>query len=282
MLTSSRVNFDLHCHSTASDGLLDPTTLVHRAAERGVTTLALTDHDDLSGLEAAREAAREAGIRFVDGVEISVTWGGVTIHVVGLGIDPESEVLVRGLETVRNSRAARAERIADELTAAGVPGSLEGAYAYAENPRLIGRTHFARFLVREGHVRDVKTVFQRYLVSGKPGYVPHQWASLGDAVSWITASGGRAVVAHPGRYKLSRAELHRCFEEFKAAGGEGVEVVTGSHTRAQYAQFASLARELGLLASRGSDFHGPQESAVELGSLPSLPADLTPVWHDWL
>jgi len=281
VLTSLRVNFDLHCHSTASDGLLNPARLVQRAAERGVTTLALTDHDDLSGLGAAREAAREAGIRFVDGVEISVTWGGITIHIVGLGIDPGSEVLVRGLESVRNSRAARAERIAGQLTAAGIPGSLEGAYAYAGNPRLIGRTHFARFLVERGHVRDVKTVFQRFLVAGKPGYVPHQWANLGDAVSWITASGGRAVIAHPGRYKLKRAELHRCVLEFKSAGGEGVEVVTGSHTRAQYAEFASLARELDLFASRGSDFHGPQESAVELGGLPPLPADLTPVWHDW-
>lgn len=277
----SRVNFDLHCHSTASDGLLEPAELVRRAAANGVTTLALTDHDELAGLGAARAAASEVGIGFVDGVEISVTWEGVTIHVVGLGIDPESEALAHGLETVRNSRAVRAERIAAELAAAGIPGSLEGAYAYAENPRLIGRTHFARFLVERGHVRDVKSVFQRYLVAGKPGYVPHQWASLGDAVRWITASGGRAVVAHPGRYKLSRAELRRCLAEFKSAGGEGIEVITGSHTRAQYAEFAALARELELLASRGSDFHGPRESTVELGGLPQLPADLAPVWHDW-
>lgn len=274
-------NFDLHCHSTASDGLLGPAELVRRAAARGVSTLALTDHDDLSGLEEARDTAREVDIRFVDGVEISVSWGGTTIHIVGLGIDPEGEVLVRGLETVRDSRTVRAERIAQALTAAGIPGSLEGAYAYAENPRLIGRTHFARFLVGRGHVRDVRTVFQRFLVSGKPGYVPHQWASLGNAVGWITASGGRAIVAHPGRYKLSRAEMRHFLEEFKSAGGEGVEVVTGSHTRAQYGEYGALARELGLLASRGSDFHGPQESVAELGSLPPLPAHLTPVWHDW-
>jgi hypothetical protein len=274
-------NFDLHCHSTSSDGLLAPSELVRRAAARGVTTLALTDHDELSGLDEARDTAREVGIGFVDGVEISVTWNGVTIHIVGLGIDPESEILVRGLEAVRDTRTARAERIAEGLAAAGIPGSLEGAYTFAENPRLIGRTHFARFLVERGHVRDVKTVFQRYLVSGKPGYVPQKWASLGEAVGWITASGGRAIVAHPGRYKLSRAEMRRFLAEFKSAGGEGVEVVTGSHTRPQYLEFAFLARELDLLASRGSDFHGPQESAVELGSLPPLPADLTPVWHDW-
>lgn len=274
-------NFDLHCHSTASDGLLGPAEVVRRAAARGVTTLALTDHDDFSGLEEARDTARQVGISFVDGVEISVSWGGATIHIVGLGFDPESEILVRGLEAVRDSRAVRAERIAEGLAAAGIPGSLEGAYAHAENPRLIGRTHFARFLVQRGHVRDVRTVFQRFLVSGKPGYVPHRWASLGDAVGWISASGGRAIVAHPGRYKLSRAEMRRLLREFKSAGGEGVEVVTASHTRAQYGEYASLARDLGLLASRGSDFHGPQESAVEIGSLPPLPADLVPVWHDW-
>ncbi len=275
-------NFDLHCHSTASDGLLGPAELVRRAAARGVTTLALTDHDDLSGLDKARDTAREIGIRFVNGVEISVSWGGVTIHIVGLHIDPENVVLANGLETVRNSRAVRAERMADGLAAAGIPGSLEGAYAYAENSRLIGRTHFARFLVARGHVRDVKTVFQRFLVAGKPGYVPHQWASLGDAVGWITASGGRAVVAHPGRYKLDRAEMRRFLEAFKSAGGEGVEVVTGSHTRAQYTEYGLLARDLGFLASRGSDFHGPLESAFELGGLPPLPAHLTPVWHDWV
>ncbi|NJN39719.1 MAG: PHP domain-containing protein [Gammaproteobacteria bacterium] len=274
-------NFDLHCHSTASDGLLGPADLVRRAAACGVTTLALTDHDELSGLQAAREAAREVGMRFVNGVEISVSWEGRTIHIVGLRIDPENETLVSGLETVRNSRAVRAERMADALAAAGIPGSLEGAYAFAENPRLIGRTHFARFLVASGRVRDVKSVFQRFLVAGKPGYAPHQWASLEAAVGWITTSGGRAIVAHPGRYRLERAEMREFLAEFKSAGGEGVEVVTGSHTRTQYAEYALLAQDLGLLASRGSDFHGPQESAIELGGLPPLPAHLQPVWHDW-
>ena len=274
-------NFDLHCHSTASDGTLGPAEVVRRAAARGVTTLALTDHDELAGLDEAREAAYEAGIGFVDGVEISVTWNGATIHIVGVGIDPASEPLVRGLETVRESRAVRAERIASELAAAGIPGSLEGAYAHAENPRLIGRTHFARFLVERGHVSDVRKVFQRFLVAGKPGYVPHRWASLGDAVGWIRSSGGQAIVAHPGRYKLSRAEMRRLLLAFKSAGGEAVEVVTASHTQAQYGAFGLLARELGLLASRGSDFHGPRESAVEIGSLPPLPAGTTPVWRDW-
>jgi len=274
-------NIDLHCHSSASDGVLGPLELVRRAAARGVTTLALTDHDDVTALAEARAAADEIGVRFVDGVEISVTWSGTTVHVVGLGIDPASEPLRRGLEGVHGSRAERAERIAEQLEAAGIPDSLAGAYAHAGNPKLIGRTHFARFLVERGYVRDVKAVFHRYLVSGKPGYVPHRWATLEDAVAWIRAAGGRAVVAHPGRYKLARADIRRLLAEFTAAGGEGIEVVTGSHRREQFAEYAALAREFDLLASRGSDFHGPGEGGAELGGIPPLPGDLTPVWHDW-
>jgi hypothetical protein len=274
-------NFDLHCHSTASDGVLSPAELVRRAAANGVSVLALTDHDELAGLAEAAQAARAAGIGFVPGVEISITWGGISIHIVGLGVDPENATLATNLEHVRSSRARRAERIAAHLDELGIEGSLEGAYAYAENPKVIGRTHFARFLVERGVAADVPTVFKHYLVHGKPGYVPHQWADLPDAVAWIRASGGRAVVAHPGRYKLGSLELRRFFGEFKAAGGEGVEVVTGSHSRAQYAEFARLAREFGFLASRGSDFHGPEESIVDLGRLPQLPGDLEPVWRDW-
>jgi predicted metal-dependent phosphoesterase TrpH len=281
MLAPRAKNFDLHCHSTASDGVLQPAVLVRRAAANGVGVLALTDHDELAGLAEAQATAGECGVRFVPGVEISITWGGITIHLVGLGIDPASEHLQRGLEHVRRSRARRAERIAAEFDALGIPGTLEGAYSYAANPNLVGRAHFARFLVACGVARDVKSVFQHYLVAGKAAYVPHQWADLADAVAWIRASGGRAVVAHPGRYRLTRAELRRFFVEFIDAGGEAVEVVTGSHTRAQYVEYAALARELGLLASRGSDFHGPDESEIDLGALPPLPADLKPVWHDW-
>jgi hypothetical protein len=217
----------------------------------------------------------------VPGVEISITWGGISIHIVGLGVDPENATLAANLDCVRSSRARRAERIAAELDGLGIAGSLAGAYAYAENPKGIGRTHFARFLVERGLAPDVASVFRRYLARGKPAYVPHQWAELADAVAWIRASGGRAVVAHPGRYKLARAELRRFLDEFKAAGGEGIEVVTGSHSPQQYGEFARLAREFAFLASRGSDFHGPDESIADLGRLPPLPADLKPVWHDW-
>jgi hypothetical protein len=273
--------YDLHCHSTASDGRLAPAQVVERAAANGVAVLALTDHDELAGLAAAAEAARAAGIRLVPGVEVSVTWDDLTIHVVGLGIDPSHPALAANLDHVRSSRARRAERIAAEFDSLGIEGSLAGAYAQAENPKVISRTHFARFLVQRGVAADVAAVFRRYLAHGKPGYVPHRWAALADAVAWIRASGGRAVVAHPGRYRLSRAGLRRLLAEFKAAGGEGIEVVTGSHTPEQYGEFARFAREFEFLASRGSDFHGPEESVADLGRLPPLPADLRPVWHDW-
>ena len=274
-------NYDLHCHSTSSDGVLTPEAVIRRAATNGVAVLALTDHDEVAGLAEAAQAAREYGIRFVPGVEASITWGGTTIHIVGLGIDPGNATLTAGLGQVQSSRERRAAKIAAQLESLGIAGSLAGAYTYAGNPRLIGRAHFARFLVERGVAPDVATVFKHYLVRGKPGYVPHQWADLADAVASIRASGGRAVVAHPGRYKLPRADLRQFLGEFKRAGGEGIEVVTGSHSPGQYTEFARLAREFGFLASRGSDFHGPDESPIDLGMLPPLPGDLKPVWHDW-
>jgi len=275
------VNIDLHCHSTASDGLLKPADVVARAAANGVTTLALTDHDDLSGLAEARTEAESRGMRFVDGVEISVTWEGTTVHIVGLQIDPENPVLRSGLESVREGRAKRAEKMGDALAAAGVPDSLAGAKTYADNPRLISRSHFARHLVKSGRARDVKSVFQHYLVKGKPGFVQHEWASLEDAVSWIRASGGIAVIAHPGRYGFSKSEMPAFVAQFRDCGGAGIEVVTGSHAPEQYVEFARVSREFGLTASRGSDYHGKGESRADLGDLPQLPDDLKPVWHDW-
>lgn len=275
------MNVDLHCHSTASDGLLPPKDLVARAAANGVELLSLTDHDDTSGLAEARAEADSRGLRFVDGVEISVTWRGTTVHVVGLRIDPRSEILRDGLEAIRQGRGTRAHKIAEGLAAAGVPDSLAGAQRYAENPDVISRAHFARYLVEVGRADDVRGVFQRYMVKDRPGYVSHQWASLDEAVSWIKASGGVAVIAHPGRYKLGKGEMRELFAEFKERGGAGIEVVTGSHTPEQYFQFARSARDFGFLASRGSDYHGKGESRADLGMLPPLPDDLKPVWHDW-
>ena len=274
-------NYDLHCHSTASDGLLAPAELVRRAAGNGVDVLALTDHDEISGLAEARAQAAALRLRFVDGVEVSISWGGITIHVVGLNIDPGNQQLQQGLQTIREGRAQRARKMAEDLARVGIPGSLEGAYAFVGNPNLIGRTHFARFLAEKRYVSDVKSAFQHYLVNGKPGDVPHQWATLDEALACIKAGGGIAVVAHPGRYKLTRAEMRKFLGEFKDGGGAGVEVITSSHTPEQFLEYAILAKEFGFLASRGSDFHGPGESRVDLGKLPDLAADLKPVWHDW-
>ncbi|MBI4290410.1 MAG: PHP domain-containing protein [Betaproteobacteria bacterium] len=274
-------NIDLHCHSTASDGLLAPRDLVARARANGVAVLALTDHDEVAGLAEARLAAKEYGVSLVNGVEVSVSWGGITVHIVGLGIDPADPRLMAGLASVRSNRLARARRMAESLDAAGIGGSLEGALAYVANPNLISRTHFARFLVEKGYAPDVHSVFQRYLVSGRPGYVPHQWATLADAVTWIRAGGGVAVVAHPGRYKLSGEEMRTLLAEFKALGGIGIEVLTGNHSPQQASEYARLAREFDLLASRGSDFHGPGESRVDLGTMPRFGADVKPLWRDW-
>jgi len=275
-------NIDLHCHSNISDGMLAPAEVVARAAEREVTVLALTDHDDVSGLDEARAAARQKNIRFIDGVEISVSWRSQTLHIVGLGIDPQHPLLLQGLAGIRAGRTKRARLIADALAKAGIGGALEGAYRHASNQNLIGRLHFARFLVEQGHAKDLKAVFKKFLVKGKPGYARHEWASLSDAVQWICVAGGQAVIAHPGRYKLGKGALEELLIEFRGLGGAGIEVVTSSHTPEQVGIFARYAQSHGLLASRGSDFHAPEESYFDLGRLPQLPESCKPVWHDWL
>lgn len=271
--------FDLHAHSTRSDGVLSPRELVTRASARGVTVLALTDHDDTSGLDEARTHARAAGLGFVNGVEISVTWNGETLHVVGLQVDPHAPELAAGLARIRSGRDRRAEGMAASLARVGIPGCLDGARRYVTNPALVGRAHFARYLVERGHARDLASVFKKYLSYGNPGYVPHQWATLGEAVRWIVGAGGIAVLAHPGRYRLAPAQREALLESFKAVGGSAIEVVTGSHTRDQYATWGRYARRFGLDASMGSDFHGPGESARDLGSLPPLPQGCRPVWQ---
>lgn len=259
--------------------------LVQRAVAQGVDFLSLTDHDELSGVAEARAAAEGSSLNLVPGVEVSVTWGKATVHIVGLRVKPESSVLREGLARNRGGRRLRAQRMADELARIGIPGALEGAYAYALNKELIGRTHFARFLVEEGVVKDVKTVFKKFLVKGKPGYVSHEWAGLEEAVNWIHAAGGQAVIAHPGRYKFGREKIRLLLSEFRDAGGEGIEVVTGSQPADQVPVFADLAVEYGLLASVGSDFHAPGEGGRELGSIMgrpmALPERCTPIWTKW-
>lgn len=269
---------DLHSHSTCSDGLLAPAELVERAVQRGVDVLALTDHDELKGLPAAREAAAHWGLRLIDGVEISVLWEEVTLHIVGLTLDPQQTALVEGLAAVRTGREQRAQRIAQSLDAIGIPGTLEGARRYAKNPELVSRAHFARYLVEAGQAPDTNAVFRRFLTPGKPGFVPHQWPTLAEALGWIHGAGGIAVIAHPGRYDLGAAQCDRLLEEFVALGGRAVEVVTGSHAPDEFVTWARHARRFGLLASAGSDFHGPGEGYRDIGSVPALPAGCEPVW----
>ncbi len=273
------INADLHSHSTVSDGTLAPAALAARAAAAGVELWSLTDHDELAGQHEAREAALARGIAYVAGVEISVTFADETVHIVGLGIDPDDPALSAGLAAVRAGRRERAREMAAGLARVGIAGAFEGALAYVGNPDLISRTHFARFLVERGVCADTHEVFRRYLTEGKPGYVPHRWATLRDAVGWITGAGGIAVIAHPARYRFTANEEYALFTEFMAHGGRGVEVVTGSHTAAEAVRYAETALEFGLLASRGSDFHSPQESHTDLGTLPPLPGTLTPVWE---
>jgi len=272
------INADLHCHSAVSDGTLEPEAVAARAAANGVELWALTDHDEIGGQRRARDAALALGLPYLTGAEISVTFAGITVHVVGLGFDADDAALASGLAATRGGRRERALEMAAGLAAVGIGDTFEGALRYAGNPDLIARTHFARHLVESGVCADTYEVFRRYLVEGKPGYVAHRWATLKDAVSWIVAAGGLAVIAHPARYKFTPNEEYALFSEFKAHGGRGVEVVTGSHSTAEAARYAGTAREFDLLASRGSDFHSPEESHVDLGTLPPLPAGLTPVW----
>jgi predicted metal-dependent phosphoesterase TrpH len=270
--------YDLHCHSTRSDGVLTPAAIVARAAERGVHALALTDHDEVSGLAEARAQAGASGIELISGVEISVTWRGHTIHIVGLHVDANSDVLLQGLNENRSGRDRRAARMSAQLEAVGIAGAMEGALAFVTNPSLVSRTHFARYLVDSGRVSSTQAAFDRYLGEGKPGYVPHSWVPLERAIEWIRAAGGLPVLAHPGRYKLDEGGREALLEEFKLLGGVAVEVVTGSHTTDQYAYWAKRAQAFGLLASTGSDFHGGRDVYRDLGELPPLPSGCKPVW----
>lgn len=272
---------DLHCHSNVSDGVLAPAAVAAYARNGGVDVWALTDHDEVGGVGRARTAALALGMRFVAGVEISVTWANQTVHLVGLQVDENNPQLLTGLAQTRSGRDARGREIATQLAAAGIPDAYEGALKFVGNPDLLSRTHFARYLVESGKCSSTSDVFRRFLTEGKPGYVPHRWASLPEAMDWIHAAGGTAVIAHPGRYKFNQTAEDALFDEFRQLGGTAIEVVTGSHTPDQYAEYAEVARRYGFLASRGTDFHAPGESRVEFDALPPLPSGLTPVWHDW-
>jgi predicted metal-dependent phosphoesterase TrpH len=272
-------NADLHCHSVVSDGTLTPEALARRAQANGVELWALTDHDELGGQDRAIAAARDVGMSYLTGVEISVTFLGITVHIVGLGMDHTHPGLLAGLRATRGGREQRARDMSDDLARVGIKGVYEGALKYVGNPELISRSHFARYLVEIGVSKDTNDVFRKYITEGKPGFVPHRWAKLADAVGWITQAGGVAVIAHPGRYKLTPNEEFALFTEFKSHGGQGVEVMTGAHNQADYVKYAGYCQEFDLVASRGSDFHSPEESHTDMGKLPDLPGSVTPVWE---
>ena len=273
------LNADLHCHSVVSDGTLTPEALAARAKANGVQLWALTDHDEIGGQERAMAAAKALDMKYLTGVEISITFAGKTVHIVGLGFDHTNEALVQGLRNTRGGRAERAQEMSDGLAKVGIHGAYEGALKYAGNHELISRTHFARFLVESGVCKDTSEVFRKYLTENKPGFVPHRWASLENAVNWIAGAGGVAVIAHPARYGFTANEEFALFTEFINHGGRGVEVITGSHSSADALQYAETALEFNLAASRGSDFHSPDESHTDLGTLPWLPGQLKPVWE---
>ena len=275
------LNADLHCHSVVSDGTLTPEALACRAHANGVQVWSLTDHDEVGGQERAKKAAEDLGMKYISGVEISVTWCSQTVHIVGLGIDYTNAALIEGLYQTRNGRSNRAKAISAQLDQIGIKNAYEGALQFVGNPELISRTHFARFLVDSGVCKDTNEVFANYLIEGKPGFVGHEWANLNDAVNWITQAGGIAVIAHPGRYNYTSLQLNELYGQFKDMGGRGIEVVTGSHTKDEYKTFAKVALQHGFLASRGSDFHSPTESHVDLGTLPDLPSQLQPVWLEF-
>ena len=278
-VTTSILNADLHCHSVVSDGTLTPEALAARAKANGVELWALTDHDEIGGQDRALAAAHANGMKYLTGTEISVTFANKTVHIVGLGFDAHNEQLKTGLHRTRGGRSDRAQEMSEGLAKVGIHGAYEGALKYVGNPELISRTHFARFLVESGVCQDTHEVFRRFLTEGHPGFVPHRWATLKDAVQWIAQAQGMAIIAHPGRYGFTANEEFALFTEFKNHGGQGVEVVTGSHTPAEYVTYTDMAQEFDLFASRGSDFHSPTESRIDLGTLPWLPGQLTPVWE---
>ena len=275
------INVDLHMHSTASDGVVAPCDLVARGLANGLQLMALTDHDTIDGLDEARQAAKDYRVGFLNGVEISVSWGGETLHLVGLGFDPGQGPLASNLNALQISRRERASAMDAGLQAHGLPSVLEDAMAYAGNPNLIGRTHFARALVARGVCHHVQDVFDRFLTPGKPGYVPHQWATLSEAMAWIQGSGGICVLAHPARYRLTDTARWALLQEFMGLGGQVIEVSTGSHSLDDTQRYRQLSVELGLKASRGSDFHSPTESRCDVGAAPVLPDGCDPVWSGW-
>jgi predicted metal-dependent phosphoesterase TrpH len=270
---------DLHCHSLKSDGDLSPSDLVDRAAEQGVTMLALTDHDTINGLVEARARAEMHNIELVSGIEISTVWNGIGIHVVGLGFDEHHPALLEAIARQEDCRLQRAKTIAERLEKLGIEGIWEKAEAIA-NGAQIGRPHFAQALIDMGKVSNMAQAFKRFLGAGKPGDVKTMWPDISEVVGWIRAAGGVAVVAHPDKYKMTGTKLKCMLKAFAEAGGNGLEVVSGATETTFSRRMVELCDEFGFLASQGSDFHGPRPWS-ELGKFTKMPEGATPVWTHW-
>lgn len=271
-------NYDLHCHSTASDGALSPTELVQRAHEYGVTSLALTDHDTVTGLNEAQAAATATGIKLIPGIELSSSWKNKCFHIVGLGINPDYPPLREATRNLQVMRMERAEKIADKLEKKNIPGALEAVKKNA-GEGMITRSHFANFLLSQFHVSTQQEAFDRYLGTGKAAFVATTWTDMEQAIKWITQSGGVAVLAHPLRYKLTASWINRLLAAFKEAGGLGIEVVTGRYSADEIRVIANYAKRFELAGSVGSDFHSPDNQWIELGRLAPLPDNIKPVWE---
>ncbi len=272
---------DLHCHSTASDGVLAPSVVVERAHARGVGLLALTDHDTLEGLPEARLAAAALGIQLINGIELSCTWGGATIHVLGYAFAAEAAALQQAIGELHAGRWLRAEEIGRRLEAKGMPGAFDGARAIqqqlGDSGNAPARPHFAEFLSRGKYVRDHAEAFRKWLGSGKLGDVKQHWPSLEQTLATLRSAGAWISLAHPMQYSLTRSKRRRLIIDFLQAGGHGLEVVNGMQPAEQVGCLAILAREFGLMASVGSDFHAPGDWS-ELGMYRPLPDDLSPLW----
>ena len=272
---------DLHSHSQCSDGSLSPADLVALAVRAGVKALALTDHDSVDGIAEASAAAQGTGLTLIAGVELSAIWGVHNIHVVGLQVDVRNPILKAGLAQQAGARAERGRQMGAKLEALGLKGAYEGALALASSPDGLSRTHMAQWLFDAGHVSTIQQAFDKYLGPRKPAAVPMPWASLADVVAWIKAAGGVAVVAHPGRYDMSRTKMRQLLADFKALGGDGMEVATATEKPDMVAYLGRLSQQLELLASQGSDYHGKPAPWIALGRFPSLPAGCVPIWTAW-
>ena len=270
--------YDLHCHSIASDGSLTPTEVVERAHQKGVTSLALTDHDTINGQAEAAKAALANNINFIPGIEISTTWENKCFHILGLNIDPQNTTLVSGIKDLQILRTDRAKKIALKLEKRRVPDAYEAVVKMAQGG-MITRAHFATFLLEKNYVTTQQQAFDRYLGKGKTAFVSTVWADLTEAVDWINQAGGIAVLAHPLRYKLTASWMKRFLASFKEAGGRGIEVVTGRSSAEEIRRSMIYANQYQLAASVGSDFHTPANQWVELGKLAPLPDNIQPVWE---